>query len=336
MTVPTLTVQVNGQGTVTADNYNTFEQTCDSVAELRNFVGISGMQVFMRGYSAPNDGGQGAFYWNATGTGPDDGGVTTIVPSGAGPVGVWTRILPNDVDIPISAAMTPVVDASTIAIARTLMGVVPANTILMVQPQGGSTTSSWIVYTPTGSILSTASSTTSGLQEALNYMQSTGYSCNLVVMGGTGVGTGPGLQYAQLICSTTVTFPPLRDVAILMYGVHIEFTSAVTGPGIIFDSMDNSIVDLSAGEIVYQGTGNAVVFDPRTAVPVDGLTYIGGSTVRLVCVVATGGTPQSLVQMNTSTASITNNHFYFGELNGGGSGTTSFSRSLKLLNHGFK
>lgn len=92
MSVPALQVYIDGQGTVSASNYNTFQQTCDNVAELRDFIGISGLQVFIRGTSIPNDGGQGSFYWNSTGTAPDDDGVTTVVPTGA-VTGEWTRIV---------------------------------------------------------------------------------------------------------------------------------------------------------------------------------------------------------------------------------------------------
>lgn len=94
MTAPSLAFQVQGQGTVTADNLNTYEQTCNIADDLRGFVGTEGVQVYMRGYTSISDGGQGEFYWNATGTGPDDNGVTNIVPNGAG-TGCWTRITSN-------------------------------------------------------------------------------------------------------------------------------------------------------------------------------------------------------------------------------------------------
>lgn len=91
MTAPSLNVYIQGQGSVDADNLNTFEQTCDNVADLRAFVGTVGLQVFIRGLVSPADGGQGPFYWNPTGTGPDDGGITNVVPTNAG-LGCWTRI----------------------------------------------------------------------------------------------------------------------------------------------------------------------------------------------------------------------------------------------------
>jgi len=93
VTAPALAVQQNGLLQVSGDNYNTYEQSCNVVADLKGFIGVSGVQVYMRGYTAVGDGGQGQFYWNAGAVSPvDDGGVTTIVPNGAAS-GCWTRII---------------------------------------------------------------------------------------------------------------------------------------------------------------------------------------------------------------------------------------------------
>jgi hypothetical protein len=94
MSAPALTVYTDGGASVTGDGLNTFEQTANTMADLRGFVGIDGVQVFVRGTAAPNDGGQGAFYWNSNGTAPDDNGVTTVVPYGSGS-GEWTRLRPR-------------------------------------------------------------------------------------------------------------------------------------------------------------------------------------------------------------------------------------------------
>lgn len=106
MTAPALASYVNGIGQVSADNYNTFLQTCDIAAQLRGFAGVPGIEVYMRGFLTIGDGGQGIFYWNAGGTAADDGGVTTIVPSSS-TAGVWTRlssvlIKPYSIQIPIT------------------------------------------------------------------------------------------------------------------------------------------------------------------------------------------------------------------------------------------
>lgn len=104
MTAPSLAKQVNGAGVVTADNFNTFIQSCNFVTELRGFAGTLGMQVYMRGFSAIGDGGQGYFYWNVNNAAADDGGVTTIVPNGS-TAGAWTRlnsvaVVPSSIQIP--------------------------------------------------------------------------------------------------------------------------------------------------------------------------------------------------------------------------------------------
>lgn len=91
MTAPALYVYVNGQGQVSADNLNTFMQTCNIASDLRAFAGTLGVEVYMRGFTAIGDGGQGAFYWNTGSTAPDDGGITTIVPSSS-TSGAWTRL----------------------------------------------------------------------------------------------------------------------------------------------------------------------------------------------------------------------------------------------------
>jgi hypothetical protein len=91
MTAPALAVYYNGQGQVGADNLNTFMQTCNTASELRGFAGTTGIEVYMRGFSAIGDGGQGVFYWNVNSTAPDDNGVTTIVPNSQ-TTGAWTRL----------------------------------------------------------------------------------------------------------------------------------------------------------------------------------------------------------------------------------------------------
>lgn len=91
MTAPVLGTYTNGVAAVTGDQFNTFCQTCNNVNDLRGFIGVTGVQVFMRGYTSVADGGQGEFYWNASSTATDDGGVTTIAPSGA-TTGRWIRI----------------------------------------------------------------------------------------------------------------------------------------------------------------------------------------------------------------------------------------------------
>jgi hypothetical protein len=91
MGVPSHAVQVDGQGPVTADQLNSFIQTCSNVSDARGFVGVSGMLMYLNGYISSGDGGQGMFFWNAGGSAADDGGLTTIVPTGSAS-GIWSRI----------------------------------------------------------------------------------------------------------------------------------------------------------------------------------------------------------------------------------------------------
>ena len=90
MTAPTPAVQIQGVGAVTADNYNTYTQTVINVSQLRGFIGLSNMNVFLQGTATPGDGGQGSFYWNATSTAVDNGN-TIIRPNGV-TTGAWIRL----------------------------------------------------------------------------------------------------------------------------------------------------------------------------------------------------------------------------------------------------
>lgn len=95
MGAPSLTLYVQGQGSVSADGLNTFCQTCNTADELRGFIGGPGSQVYLRGLTNPGQGGQGMFWWNPAATASDDG-VNIIAPTGAGTTGRWQR-LPNQV-----------------------------------------------------------------------------------------------------------------------------------------------------------------------------------------------------------------------------------------------
>lgn len=90
MGVPANVVQAQGQGAVSADQANTWGQTCDNLGQLRDFVGVSSMWLLLKGYSAPADGGQAFYRWDSNATGPDNG--TTIIQPVGQTVGAWIRI----------------------------------------------------------------------------------------------------------------------------------------------------------------------------------------------------------------------------------------------------
>lgn len=96
MSAPALTQFQNGQNQVSGDMLNTMTQWCVTVPQLRAFTGLSNMIVYIQGFAAALDGGQGWFYWNSSSVTADDGGVTTVVPNGT-VAGGWNRIQSPDV-----------------------------------------------------------------------------------------------------------------------------------------------------------------------------------------------------------------------------------------------
>ena len=91
MTVGLPVVAVQGQAVVTADNLNTFVQGCLNVGAARSVTGVTGQLIYLQGYSTLGDGGQGVFVYSASSVATDDGGVTTITPTGSG-LGAWLRV----------------------------------------------------------------------------------------------------------------------------------------------------------------------------------------------------------------------------------------------------
>jgi hypothetical protein len=122
MTLPSNQVFQNGVGQVNDVNLNSMVQWCDTAANLRNFIGTGTMSVYLEGINTPDDGGQGTFIWSATGTNPDDNGVTTIIPYGSSVGnGEWIRqTTSNDPLIPTTASganaitLTPLADTAPI------------------------------------------------------------------------------------------------------------------------------------------------------------------------------------------------------------------------------
>lgn len=92
MGVPANLIYTQGTGSppITADNLNSFCQTMTTLSGARGFSGTQNQQIFLQGYNSASDGGQGNFVW-ILGTGVDDGGITTIVPTG-NTSGYWFRV----------------------------------------------------------------------------------------------------------------------------------------------------------------------------------------------------------------------------------------------------
>lgn len=104
MSAPSLQAYMQGQGQVNADGLNTFVSSCDTISDLQSFIGMVGIQVYLRGLSAVNDGGQGMFFWNANGSSND--GINNIAPFGAS-LGCWTRLVNSANSVIPSTASGP-------------------------------------------------------------------------------------------------------------------------------------------------------------------------------------------------------------------------------------
>jgi hypothetical protein len=143
MAAPQLTRFVTGQGATTGDMLNTFAQTCDTYAQLRAFVGTTGIQVFARGTAAPNDGGQSFFYWDSSAIGPDNNFTIIIPPAAAS--GGWVRITESNAGF-FYAVDTGSVNSLAITLPQGLAAL-PVGTIIIVNAAHTTTTT-----TPTLSV----------------------------------------------------------------------------------------------------------------------------------------------------------------------------------------
>jgi hypothetical protein len=86
--LPFNSVSTNGVGVVPDAQLNSYVQTCQTAAQLRGFVGITGMAVDLQGITSPGDGFGGLFYWE-NGNAFTDNNSTVIVPPGAAGEGAW-------------------------------------------------------------------------------------------------------------------------------------------------------------------------------------------------------------------------------------------------------
>jgi hypothetical protein len=104
-----------------------------------------------------------------------------------------------------------------------------------------------------------------------------------------------------------------------MHGGHWHFTGALgVNPGLFFDSCMMTEVDLQ-GEIVYGGTGDAVMIQPTNNVPVDAVKVCIDSKFKINTIVNTNITSsEANIRFDPGLGSITGCRFEFLELNGEG------------------
>lgn len=256
MPVPALNTSAQGISQISADLLNTFLQGCVNITQLRAFVGLSNMVVFVQGYVNPNDGGQGNFYWNSTGTGPDDGGVTNVVPPGV-VIGCWSRV---------SAAA---VGNGTV----TSVSVVSANG---VSGTVANSTTNPAITLSLGAITPSSVAATGAVSGA--NLTGTNTGDQAITLTGQVTGSGSG-TFATTIASNTVTNANFRQSAPLsVVGNNTNSTGNVSdisssganqilivnnaGTGFSFTRSGVNITDLTISQAANTSSTGVLISDP--------------------------------------------------------------------------
>lgn len=248
MTSPANQVAVQGQGSVSGDNLNTFLQYDRTFSDLRAFTGTDQMTVMCLGGTAINDGNQGLFYWNSSVT--TDDGVNNILPSGS-TSGGWTRVTPKQT-VAAAPGFTLNVRASQSSAAATLTfaadEVVPATSLtgtpyvlgsysqalnVATTGAGGMDTGSapvsgfvavYAIYNPTtaaSSILAVNASTSNGTIYSGSNLPS-GYTASVLIS--TWPTDASGLLVAGYQLGRQVTIAPV--IVVNTQAAHASTTSA--------------------------------------------------------------------------------------------------------------
>ena len=219
----------------------------------------------------------------------------------------------------ISPAMAPIVAASTVAIARTDLGVIsPGQVVMFRSPYNAS----WQVVTETGAALNTSGTTTQGLQEAVNYAALHGVPF-ICLGGGITTPAGGGVDYASITCTTTLNMPTSNANTYEFYGLTLFLSpSTSSDDGIVFDTVDMLNFKFR-GQIVYAGTGSAIHLLPTND---NGESFIGATSSffdinSVVCADISTHLPQNTegvcFRISAQNGHIINNRFWIGECNAG-------------------
>lgn len=187
-----------------------------------------------------------------------------------------------------------------------------------------------IVIAPDGTLVSTAGTLTSGLQEAINYAYNNG--CNLYITGGAEpthpVGT-PGPTGGPVVyqCTATLVLKPMEGFWLFAPSITINVApSTNTDPGIFVDTALIATVWMPGSQLVYAGRGPAIRFKPTNPAPIDLAFGIGMQLeFRIFSVVNIWtelGHPASdldgvpLIEWDPTLGPITYSDFFFNEPNG--------------------
>ncbi len=273
MSVPTNAIVSNGIGSVQDDQFNTFVQTDQTVAQLRTFVGKTGMGVFLQGATVPGDGSAGLYCW-FNGSYTDDG-VNTIVPSAAAGIGAWnlatmvnTAPLASPTFTGVPAAPTAAVGTNTTQLATTAYVLAS----YAAPPAIGNTTPSAAAFT-TLSASGAAAFTTLSASGLLTVSSTAG------IAGTTLADSANAGSVGEYVTSTVL----LGSAVALTTGVAINVTS----------------ISLTAGDWNVWGT---VAFAPAGTTTVSAISGSISTTTGTMATVPGGGSSFTLATTLTTGA----------------------------------
>ena len=282
MSVPTNAIVSNGIGSLQDDQINTFVQTDQTVAQLRTFVGKTGMGVFLQGATVPGDGSAGLYCW-FNGSYTDDG-VNTIVPSAAAGIGAWklatmvnTAPLASPTFTGVPAAPTAAVGTNTTQLATTAYVLAS----YAAPPAIGGTTPAGAVFTTlsaTGAVFTTLSATAA----AFTTLSATGLltvSSTAGIKGTTLTDSANAGSVGEYVTSTVL----LGSAVALTTGVAINVTS----------------ISLTAGDWNVWGT---VAFAPAGTTTVSAISGSISTTTGTMATVPGGGSSFALATTLTTGA----------------------------------
>lgn len=193
MSVPSLNAAIQGQGTISADNLNTFTQTAQITSQLREFTGLPGMLIFLQGVAFANDGNGGFFWWNPSGTEPDDN-FNYIVPNGDSS-GEWERLT-------IASITGPGVFTTLIA-----TGLVNLESDVII---GGILSKSLVTgLSGTGSTQGTATPLTANINIATTVSSGTGFILPLITSSGNPIKSGTEIKLFNRGANIASLYPPV-------------------------------------------------------------------------------------------------------------------------------
>ena len=267
------TISADGVGVVSAGQLNAYLISAMNTAMLRNLSGQTGMTAYLQGVTVPNDGGQGAFYWNYASTAPDDN-YNVIVPYGV-VYGAWIRLTQSGG----SAGVTSISFGSTgLTPATTTTGAVSVSGILNVVNGGtGTATPSLVAGTnvtisgswPNQTINATGGGGGSGTVTSVNV---SGGTTGLTTSGGPVTTSGTVTLAGTLVIANGGTGQTTASAA-------FNALSPITSTGdLIVGNGANSATRLAIGSNGYVLTSNGTSASWTAPASISGVT-IGTTTV---------------------------------------------------------